>query len=298
MGAVSEQTKTIMRGARRLRRVRRPTGRSGKRCADPRRATSCSATRTTWRRRPTSTRSSGPHNPTGKDHYAYTMDLPERRSPRSAGLRESVPRRVPRRGHPHDERELRRARDRAPHARRPRRRGDLRLAAMVLLRDLDRRGGGHARAGARGPRARIRPGSRGDRGGDHAADARDHRELPAQPVGQDLHAGRSSTALAAILDEASRRVAVAASTCSPTRPTTGSSSSRTRSPTPVAYYPHSFLLVHVREDAARARVAARLPRRGARHRGCRRPARCPADRRRSRWDGPIRCRCCSTRSPS
>ena len=53
--------------------------------------------------------------PTGTDHYAYTMDLPEATAAIAAGLRDRFGMAVRRRRHPHDERELRRARDRAAH---------------------------------------------------------------------------------------------------------------------------------------------------------------------------------------
>ena len=114
MGAVSEQTKTIMRAL----------GAFGEFGTD----------RALWEalRRPEACdfMFGNPHDvapqayvdalvrgaqPTGQDHYAYTMNLPEAAAAIAAGLRGSVRARVRRRGRPPDERELRRARDRAPH---------------------------------------------------------------------------------------------------------------------------------------------------------------------------------------
>ena len=114
---------------------------------------------------------------------------------RDRGRSDGPVRAAVRRGrHPHDERQLRRVGRRAADGRGRRRRGDLRLAAVVLLRDIDRRRGRDAGAGVRGSRAFLRSGPRGDRGGDHAAHARHHRELAAQPVGADLRAGAAHRA--------------------------------------------------------------------------------------------------------
>ena len=100
--------------------------------------------------------------PTGKDHYAYTMDLPAATAAIGAGLRERFGLAF---------------RDEDVHMTNgnfaglaillrllggPRRRGDLRLAAVVLLRGADRRVRRHARPCLRGPN-HVRPGSRGDR---------------------------------------------------------------------------------------------------------------------------------------
>ena len=84
-----------------------PTTRCGRRCAARRRATSCSATRTNARRRPTSTRSSAGAQPTGKDHYAYTQDLPRGDDRDRGRAADRFGTAVRRRRHPHDERELR-----------------------------------------------------------------------------------------------------------------------------------------------------------------------------------------------
>ena len=106
--------------------------------------------------------------PVGKDHYAYTMDLPEAVASIGADLRGRFPVSF---------------RDEDIHLTN----GNFVGLAIALRTLVDP--GRHARAGARRPSARLRPRPGGDRGGDHAADARDHRELPAQPVRQDLHAG-------------------------------------------------------------------------------------------------------------
>ena len=299
MGAVSEQTKTII-GRSAPSASSAPTRRSGRRCADPRRATSCSATRTM--RAPQAyvdalVRGRTAHRQGPLRLHAWIC---RRRSPRSGRIcADGSACRVPRRGHPPDERQLRRARDRAPHPRRPRRRGDLRLAAVVLLRDLDRRGGRHARAGV-ADRARTTSTwtSRRSRRRSRRATRAIIVNSPAQPVRADLHAGPAHRARRDPRDGV-ERATISASSCSPTRRTTGSCSSRTRSrrrsPTTRT---RSCLYTYAKTLLAPG-LAARLPRVAARHaRGRRGAARCPADRADHAADGPIRCRCCSTRCPT
>ena len=85
---------------------------------------------------------------------------------------------------------------------RRRRRGHLPVAAVVLLRADDRLIRGDAGARAAG-RARLRPRSRGRRGGDHAADPGDHRQQPEQPVRADLPTEPELARLGEVLREAS-----------------------------------------------------------------------------------------------
>ena len=214
--------------------------------------------------------------PTGKDHYAYTMDLPEAVASIGADLRGRFPVAF---------------RDEDIHLTN----GNF-VGLAIALRTLVDPGdevifvsppwffyetlivaAGATPVRVLADRAHgLRPGSRGDRGGDHAADARDHRELPAQPVGQDLHAGPAHGARR----DPRRGVEALGSPHLPAL-RRGLQPDRLRAAhvhDAGRVLPALLPLVHVREDAARARVAARLPRRGARHRGRRRPARCPADR--------------------
>ena len=234
--------------------------------------------------------------PTGKDHYAYTQDLPEATTAIAAGLRGPARTAVRRGRHPHDERQLRRVGRRSADGRGRRRRGDLRLAAVVLLRDIDRRRGRDAGAGVRGSRAFLRSGPRGDRGGDHAAHARHHRELAAQPVGADLRAGAAHRARHTARDGVgAQRPADLPAVRRGVQP---HRVRRAHVHDPGRLLPALVPALHVCEDAAVAGLATGLHRDAARHargRGAS-PGRCRSAR--SRTGGPIRCRCCSTPCPT
>ena len=146
------------------------------------------------------------------------------------------------------------------------RRGRVRLAALVLLRVLDPVRRGHARPRDGDPRnVRPRPGR--DRRCDRPEDPSDHRELAAQPLGPDLPArdagwarpglvGCERTSRSADLPDLRRGV-------QPDRVR--------RAGVPDARHPVSALVpaVHVREDAARPRLARGLHRPAAHDAGSR-----------------------------
>ena len=97
------------------------------------------------------------------------------------------------RGRSDDERRERWSGGVAADGRRRGRRGDRQSAAVVLLRG-DRSGGRRGAVEGAGASGRLRPRPRGDRRGDHTADARRHRQLAAQPNRGDLSGGDAGTA--------------------------------------------------------------------------------------------------------
>ncbi len=125
--------------------------------------------------------------PQDKDWYAYKFNEPYAQEAAAAGLRE-------RRGVPFEADDIlvtdggvRGPEPVHPNRDRPRRRGDLPHAPVVLLRGHHPRRRGPA--GARSDRLRdVGPGRLRDRSRDHGAHLRDHRELAEQPERQDLPA--------------------------------------------------------------------------------------------------------------
>ena len=202
---------------------------------------SCSATRTRCRCPASSTRSQRWSAPQDKDWFAYKKSEPAARRRRRRAAARAARRRLRRGRHLPDQRRASPALAVALRGgRRPRRRGHLHQPALVLLRGADPAAG--ARAGARpGAARRLRPRPGGHRRGDHAAHARDHRQLAPQPDRRHLPAGDADGAGRAA-DARLRSATAARSTCSPTRPTAASSSTAAHYPSPTAFYPHTFLI--------------------------------------------------------
>ena len=138
-----------------------PIRSSGTTCVAPRRATSCSATRTRWRRSEYVDALVRAAQPTGQDHYAYTMICPRRRrrSPRACANGSAS--RSARCRHLPDQRQLRRARDRcSARSSTPATTSIFVSPPWFFYETLIVGRGSDARSRARRPRAFLRPGPR------------------------------------------------------------------------------------------------------------------------------------------